>query len=166
MLAGEESFHVAFGNRLGTRKLPLLRRWRNRTGTHRPHRLDHPIMSRLLRTYRELPPEEIGCVVKSSEHGAGALSAWLVKAHGEQGERRFALITLASDAAGNRQPSWEREAAALFNVPPAASSDGEPGNVLLRAHEILLQQELQHRGVAAQSSGYESRLIAWLALQP
>ncbi len=126
--------------------------------------LDHPIVFRLLRTYRELPAEEIGCAVKSSDGRSGALSVWFVEAHGEQGEGRLVLVTLASDAAGNRQPSWEREAAAMFGLPPAPSTNGEPGNVLLRAHEILLQQELQHRGVAAQPAGYESCLIVWLTL--
>ena len=127
--------------------------------------LDHPIVSRLLRVYRDLPSEEIGCAVKSADGRTGALSVWLVEAHGEQGERRLVLVTLASDAAGNRQPSWEREAAAIFSLPPADSSAEEPGSVLLRAHEVLLQQELQHRGVAGKASGYESRLVTWLALR-
>jgi len=127
--------------------------------------LDHPIVSRLLRTYRELPSEEIGCSVRSSDGRSGGLSVWFVEAHGEQGERRLVLITLASDSAGNRQPSWEREVAAAFSLPPATSTDDEPGKMLLRAHEVLLQQELQHRGVAAQASGYESRLVAWLIFE-
>ena len=126
--------------------------------------LDHPIVSRFLRAYRELPAEELGCALKSSDDRSGALSVWFVETHGEQGERRIVLITLASDTAGNRQPAWEREIESVFSLPPATSAAGDPSNMLLRAHEVMLQQELQHRGVAAQASGYESRLIVWLTL--
>lgn len=127
--------------------------------------LDHPIVSRLLHVYRELAPEEIGCAVKCADGRSGALSVWLVEAHGEQGERRLVLVTLASDVAGNRQPSWEREAAAMFSLPPATSAEGEPGNVLLRAHDVLRQQELRHRGFATQAAGYDARLTAWILLR-
>ena len=45
--------------------------------------LDHPLVANLLKKFRELPPEEIGLCLKSSDGTAGVFAAWAVDAfHG------------------------------------------------------------------------------------
>jgi superfamily II DNA or RNA helicase len=124
--------------------------------------LDHPLVANLLKKFRELPPEEIGLYLKSSDGTAGVFAAWAVDARGDKGQIKRMVVTLGVDWEGKRHVAWERQPEALWRT--AASHTGKQADdklaILRDTFEPMLQRELEHRGVGTR--GFESKLIAWV----
>ena len=129
--------------------------------------LDHPLIARYLKTFRDVPPDALGLRVTSPDGKTGTLAAWLVEARGEKGQIKRAVIPLAVDAAGSRIIAWERNPEKLWRAQPAPGTPPPPLNATT-LHEILepmLQKELEYRGLASGTRGYEAKLIAWISAE-
>jgi SNF2 family DNA or RNA helicase len=127
--------------------------------------LDHPLVATFLKTYRELPPEELGVCVGSPDGTAGVFAAWAVEARGDKGQNKRMVITLAVDSEGKRHVAWERQPEMLWKSPVSIrhTSQADQRLALLRSHlEPMLQRELEHRGLDKLNRGFESKLIAWV----
>jgi hypothetical protein len=127
--------------------------------------LDHPIVTKYLRLFRELSPEQIGVRVQSPDENDGVLAVWVVEARGDKGQTRRTIVTLAVDMEGKRLLSWERHPEKLWHAPPTGPSGANPDVMLLLLRDKLepvLNRELEHRGLAKGSRGFESQLIAWI----
>src|SRR5205085_1557559 len=126
--------------------------------------LDHPLVAQYLRKFRDLPPDQLGVRVRSPDGTAGVLSVWLVEARGDKGQVKRAVVSLAVDSDGKRLVAWERQPEKLWQAP--ADSVGQGGEAqlrLLREHlEPMLHRELEHRGLAKGSRGFEAKLIGWV----
>ncbi|MCP5086202.1 MAG: DEAD/DEAH box helicase family protein [Rhodobacteraceae bacterium] len=126
--------------------------------------IDHPLLSRLLENFRNLPPEQIGAAVSDAAVKPCALSLWLVRAHTKEAESVTHVIPLAVDRDGQRIPSLEKRRAELLHRPagkPVFSVE-ERGHILSDVLESMLQRELQHRGIVSQTGGYSADLIGWV----
>jgi len=125
--------------------------------------LDHPLVANLLKKFRELPPEEIGLCLKSSDGTEGIFAAWAVDARGDKGQIKRMIVTLGVDWEGKRHVAWERQPETFWRS-QAASHTGKQADeklAMLRSiFEPMLQRELEHRGVGTR--GFESKLIAWV----
>jgi SNF2 family DNA or RNA helicase len=127
--------------------------------------LDHPLVTAYMRKFRDLPPEQLGLRVQSPDEHCGILAAWAVEARGDKGQVKRLIVPLAVDTEGRRLVPWERQPEKLWPAQPSArtSADSEKVLSLLRAHlEPMLQRELEHRGVAKGSRGFEAKLIGWV----
>lgn len=129
--------------------------------------LDHPVVAKYLKTFRDLPPEEIGLRVKSPEDGPGVLAIWAVEMHAEGGNTSRTILTLAVNDEGKRQPLWERQPERIWNAPTLSSSAGshETHVDFQKVFEPMLQRELEHRGVKLGSGGFEANLISWIEVK-
>ena len=129
--------------------------------------LDHPLIAAKLKRFRELPPEELGVRVKSPDGQAGFMAAWAVEARGEKGQVKRVIVTLAADGDGKRLVAWERQPEKLWQGQPAPQNGGQGGvkvAFLRETFEPMLQRELEHRGLAKESRGFEARLIGWVEI--
>ena len=127
--------------------------------------LDHPLITAYLRKYRDLPPEEIGVRVESSDGTHGILAVWAVEARGDKGQVKRVIVPLAVDEHGRRQVAWERHPEKLWRSQPTAQNGNhaEKKLALLRdCLEPMLQRELEHRSLAKGSRGFEAKLIGWV----
>ena len=86
--------------------------------------LDYPFVENLLMRYRQLPPEEIGLVVKSSDN-RGILSIWEVETHNDKGHDVHSILKFAVDTDGNRLPILEKQTATIFQNLPGESSNSQ-----------------------------------------
>ena len=127
--------------------------------------LDHPLIAAKLKRFRELPPEELGVRVQSPDGQAGYVAAWAVEARGEKGQVKRVIVTLAADGDGKRLVAWEGQPEKLWQGQPAPQNSGRAGEkltILRETFEPILQRELEHRGLAKESRGFEARLIGWV----
>lgn len=124
--------------------------------------LDHPVVVQYMERFRKASEEDIGIRVRSDDDRTGVLSIWHVTTQGDRGETRNQILTLAVDEAGQRIPSWEKQADRLFQLDPVAS-DREPQiELLTETLEPMIQRELVHRGFLTENRGYDARLIGWV----
>ena len=127
--------------------------------------LDHPLVAAHLRTFRDLPPEELGVCVQSPDCEIGILAVWLVEARGDKGQVKRMIIPLAVDAEGKRLVAWERKPEKLWKSLPSKQSHNQSDKQLATLRdrlEPMLQPELEHRGFATGSRGFEAKLIGWV----
>ena len=127
--------------------------------------LDHPLVAAHLRTFRDLPPDEIGLRVQSPDGTAGSLAVWAVETRGDRGQVKRVVISLAVDTAGRRLVTWERQVERILRAQPASESGAHTDQELSLLRETLepmLQRELEHRGVVTGNRGFESKLIGWV----
>lgn len=127
--------------------------------------IDHPLMSRLLDRWRQLPPEKIGVSVASKEDEEGVLTLWLIHYHAANSEQKTHLVPLAVSRKGARNPNFEkRKEEVFFYAPkPTSSLDHDQRLQLLEKHlKPMLQRDLQLRGVANGKGGYASELVGWI----
>lgn len=127
--------------------------------------LDHPLVATHLRTFRDLPPEELGVRVQSPDGTTGILSVWLVEVRGDKGQVKRMIIPLAVDADSKRLVAWERQPEKLWKAPPSKLSHAQSVNqlaILRDRLEPMLQPEIEHRGLATGSRGFEAKLIGWV----
>lgn len=127
--------------------------------------LDHPLVAACLRTFHDLPPEELGVCVQSPDGATGILAVWLVEARGDKGQVKRVIIALAVDAKGKRLTAWERQPEKLWKSLPSKQSHNQSGiqlAILRDRLEPMLQPELEHRGFATGSRGFEAKLIGWV----
>jgi len=124
--------------------------------------LDHPLVANLLKKFRELPPEEIGLCLKSSDGTEGIFAAWAVDARGDKGQIKRMIVTLGVDWEGKRHVAWERQPETLWRTAAGhtAKKADERLAILRNTFEPMLQRELEHRGTG--TLGFESKLIAWV----
>ena len=124
-----------------------------------------PLVAAKLKVCRELPPEELGLRVQSPDGQAGYVAAWAVEARGEKGQVKRVIVTLAVDSDGKRRVAWEREPEKLWQGQPAPQHGGQGDTklaVLRETLEPMLRRELEHRGLAKESRGFEAPLIGWV----
>lgn len=130
--------------------------------------LDHPVIAAYLKQFRDTPPEALGLRVQSPDGNQGTLAAWLVEARGEKGQVKRAIVPLAVDARGSRLLAWERHPETLWRAQPASGTrTASPEHIAaLRATlDTMLQRELEYRGLASGTRGFEAKLIAWIAAE-
>lgn len=125
--------------------------------------LDHPIVSRLLETWRDRPAEQLAVAVNSPDGQVGALGIWLVETHNEKGQTLRSIIKLGVSEMGDRIPGWERQVGQLL-AQPAATSSKLDGRNLLQQMEAMLEREIKHRGAIVRDRPYAARLVGWLGL--
>ena len=117
--------------------------------------------------YRELPPEEMGVCVQSSDGTEGVLAAWAVEARDDKGQVKRVVVTLAVDQDRRRQVAWERQPEKLWRAQPSSKngSQAEQKLAILRdCLEPMLQRELEHRGLVHGSQGFDAKLVGWLEI--
>jgi hypothetical protein len=127
--------------------------------------LDHPLVAGYLRTYRDLPAEELGLRVQSTDATPGVLAAWAVEARGDKGQVKRVIVTLAVDEHGGRHVAWERQPEKLWRAQPSTQNGNHADKKLALLRDCLepmLQRELEHRGLASGSRGFEAKLIGWV----
>ena len=127
--------------------------------------LDHPLVTAYLRKFRELPPEQLGVRVQSPDGHSGVLAAWAVEARGDKGQVKRIIVPLAVDTEGKRLVQWERHPENLWHAQPSPPNGANSETMLSLLHERLepmLQRELEHRGLAQGSRGFETKLIGWV----
>ncbi len=127
--------------------------------------LDHPLVSAYLRTFRDLPPDELGLSVQSLDGTEGVFAAWAVEARGDKGQVKRMIITLGVDGDGKRHVAWERQPEKLWRSPVSSQDrkQSEKNLAILRNNlEPMLQHELEHRGLDKVNRGFEAKLIAWV----
>lgn len=127
--------------------------------------LDHPIVTAYLRSFRELPPEELGLSVQSPDGTEGVLAAWAIEARGDKGQVKRMIVPLAVDAEGRRHVAWERQPEKLWKsrISNDNSKQADSKLALLRdTLEPMLQRELEHRALGQVNRGFEAKLIAWV----
>jgi hypothetical protein len=78
--------------------------------------LDHPLVANLLKKFRDLPPEENGLCLKSSDGTEGVFAAWAVDARGDKGQVKRMIVTLRLDWEGKRHVVWERQPETLWRT--------------------------------------------------
>jgi superfamily II DNA or RNA helicase len=127
--------------------------------------LDHPLLSSYMTRFRNLPPQEIGIRVRSTDGRHGVLSIWHVATQGERGEIRTTVVPLAIDHQGQRIPSWERHIDSLFHLPPTNAHSEPRSELLTKVIEPMIQRELHHRGAIGENRGYDARLIGWVEVE-
>ena len=125
--------------------------------------LDHPLMSQALQRCQGLDAELLGVAV-AGDDGPGAVSWWLIRAEGKDGEQRSFVQSLAVSAEGRRVPKLERTGFDLLNRPPGSGSLSlERRRALLHdTIEPMIQRELNHRGLVPENGGYSAKLIGWV----
>ncbi len=121
--------------------------------------LDYPFVENLLMRYRQLPPEEIGLVVKSSDN-RGILSIWEVETHNDKGHDVHSILKFAVDTDGNRLPILEKQTATIFQNLPGESSNSQLE--LLPKIENIMERELKYRGIIKDDQPYSASLIGWV----
>jgi hypothetical protein len=127
--------------------------------------LDHPLVATLLKKFRDLPPEDIGVCVQPPDGATGILAVWSVEARGDKGQVKRAIVPLAVDDCGRHLVAWERQPEKLWWSQPASqnSPQREVRLAILRDFlEPMLQHELEYRGLATGSRGFEAKLIGWV----
>jgi hypothetical protein len=127
--------------------------------------IDHPLVATYLRTFRELPPEELGLSVKSPDGTEGVFAAWAVEARGDKGQVKHLIVNLGADWDGRRHVAWERQPEKLWRAQVSAQEKktvNEKLALLRNALEPMLQRELEHRGLDKANRGFEVKLIAWV----
>ena len=127
--------------------------------------LDHPVVAAYLRKFRDLPPEQLGVRVQSPDEHSGVLAAWAIEARGDKGQVKRVIVPLAADTEGKRLVAWERHPDELWHAPPSSQPGANSEKMLALLHDLLepmLQRELEHRGLAKGSRGFETKLIAWV----
>ncbi len=128
--------------------------------------LDHPLVAARLQKFRDLPPEELGLCVQSSDGTNGILAVWSVEARGDKWQVNRVLVPLAVDEHGRRLVAWERQPEKLWRSPqPASQNDSQADKKLIMLREFLepmLQRELDYRGLTKGSRGFEAKLIGWV----
>ena len=127
--------------------------------------LDHPLVTAYLKNFRDLPPEQLGVRVQSPDEHNGILATWAVEARGDKGQVKRIIVPLAVDTEGKRLVAWERHPEKLWHTQPSSQPRANSELMLSLLHEKLepmLQRELEHRGLAQGSRGYETKLIGWV----
>lgn len=123
--------------------------------------LDHPFVENLLIHYRQLPAEEIGIAVMSSNN-QGILSVWEIETHNDKGHDVHSILKFAVDADGNRLPVIEKQAENLFHLIPASHSNNNLA--ILPNVEAVMERELKYRGIIKDGQPYSAGLIGWVEL--
>jgi len=127
--------------------------------------LDHPLVAARLQKFRDFASEELGVCVQSPDGTNGILAVWSVEARGDKGQIKRVIVPLAVDDQGRRLVAWERQPEKLWRSQPAPQNDSQAGKKLIMLREFLepmLQRELEYRGIAAGSRGFEAKLIGWV----
>jgi superfamily II DNA or RNA helicase len=127
--------------------------------------LDHPLVAGYLRNYRDLAAEELGVRVQSTDGTPGILAVWAVEARGDKGQVKRVIVPLAVDEQGRRHVAWERHPEKLWKAHPSAQNGNHADSKLALLRDCLepmLQRELEHRGLAKGSRGFEAKLIGWV----
>ncbi|MEQ1620581.1 MAG: SNF2-related protein [Methylococcales bacterium] len=121
--------------------------------------LDHPFVEKLLIRYRQLPADEIGIAVKSSNTN-GILSIWEIETHNDKGHDVHSILKFAVDTDGNRLPIMEKQAEEVFQQMPM---DYFNNNLeMLPNLETIMERELKYRGIIKDEQPYSAGLIGWV----
>ena len=123
--------------------------------------LDHPFVEKLLIRYRQLPAEEIGIAVKSSNTN-GILSIWEIETHNDKGHDVHSILKFAVDTDGNRLPVIEKQVEDVFHQIPGGYSGN--GLEMLPKLETIMERELKYRGIIKDGQPYSAGLIGWVEL--
>jgi hypothetical protein len=127
--------------------------------------IDHPLVAAYLRTFRELPPEELGICVQSPDGTEGIFAAWAVEARGDKGQVKRLIVNLGADWDGRRHVAWERQPEKVWRS-PVSNGSGKQGEqrvaILRNVLEPMLQREIEHRSLGKANRGFEAKLIAWV----
>ncbi len=127
--------------------------------------LDHPILVQMLKRWKTISSDELGvCVAADGELPSGVLTIWIVESFGGSGESNVHLVPMALDTEGQRTPLLEKRYAEVFSLRPSrANLDSQDRERLLESYiEPALQRELSHRGLAGQTGGLSTELLAWV----
>lgn len=124
--------------------------------------LDHPTIERYMAKYRELPPNDIGIRVQSTDGRSGVIAIWQVTAKGQRGDTKNHILPLAIGCDGQRVPVWERSVDQVFHASPSPSASNIPSSLVLQATEAVLHRELGHRQMITTQQSYEAKLIGWI----
>jgi superfamily II DNA or RNA helicase len=127
--------------------------------------LDHPLVVARLKKFHDIPPEELGLSVQSSDGTNGILAVWSVEARGDKGQVKRVIVALAVDDQGRRVIAWERQPEKLWRSQPLSQKDSHVEKKLTMLREFLepmLQRELEYRGLTVSSRGFEAKLIGWV----
>ena len=131
--------------------------------------LDHPLVMAYLLKFRNLPPEEIGVRLQSPDGNSGVVAVWAVEARGDKCQVKRTIVLLAVDMEGKRIPAWERHPEKIWLGQPSLTNGMPFEQMLGLLHDTLepmLQRELEHRGLAKGSRGFEAKLIGWVEAIP
>lgn len=129
--------------------------------------LDHPLMTTLLRRWRNERPEELGatCVGTDGQQSC-VFTIWLVQSFGKGSESSTHIVPLAVDADGQRLPRIEKTITDAFRS--ALSSPvfdaADRRHIASEYLEPILQRELRHRGIVNDSVGHSTELLAWIEI--
>ncbi|MBN2415249.1 DEAD/DEAH box helicase [bacterium] len=121
--------------------------------------LDHPLIEKWLRLYRNLPAEEIACAVSGKDLPKGFLTIWEIETHNDKGHIIRTVITIGMKGNGERLAALE---GIVDDIYFEKSKEVTGGNNLLQFAEILLEREVKHRGQAKDDKAYSAKLIGWL----
>lgn len=130
--------------------------------------LDHPLVQDELNRWRSLPPEQLGLSVSSDVVSHTILSFWIVEAAVATGERRTTVQTIAVQPDGARVPSVERQPILYLQSQPAKSllTAEERLSVFAEVLDPILQREIKHKGLAAESGSYSAELMGYVEIVP
>jgi len=127
--------------------------------------LDHPLVTAYLLKFRNLPADELGVRVQSPDGNSGVVAIWAVEARGDKGQVKRTIVPLAVDMQGKRLAAWERHLEKIWHGQPSSINGANSEQMLNLLHDSLepmLQRELEHRGLAKGSRGFETNLIGWV----
>lgn len=125
--------------------------------------LDHPIIERMLKEYRDLPAEAIGLTIKSPDGTPAALSIWEIETHNSKGHEIRSILKIAIDENGNRDPALEKRTDSYFVN--SFNNKSEYAHAYLEHAEIIMERELTHRGIIERGQPYSSKLIGWIQMK-
>jgi len=119
--------------------------------------------------WANLPPEEIGLSVVSSEMDKpSVLSLWKVTSSTANGERRVIMQPIAVGADGTRIPAIERQLDRYWQATPSPRSLSVEQRIELFATAIepTLQRELRHKGTVNADGSYAAELVGYIEIHP
>lgn len=126
--------------------------------------IDHPVVSRMIQMYYDMPPTKNGLAVQMNIGQPIVVTLWLVHTYGKGVESGTHIIPIATDVTGKRIPYLEKNYSEIFKARPSHSCiTHEERTALLRnTIESMLAREIYHRGLSTPEDGYSSKLLTWL----
>jgi len=124
--------------------------------------LDHPVIAFRLSAARQIAPADLGLRVQSPDGKQGVFSLWRVESRDTQGRDRIKIVSLAVSSDGLRLPVWEKKAEPLFNAEPHQGTYHHDAGNLLLITWVLLQREMEQRGLAGAEKHFQAELIGWI----
>ena len=126
--------------------------------------IDHPLVSQVMSRWRNASPHDVGAVVNMGLGQDAVLTMWLVQAYGKGSDAGTYVVPLAVDLEGKRVPTVERRFGECIQCASATSTidPSERQRILHKHVDPALLRELGHRGIAARSTGYSAKMLAWV----